>query len=53
MKTWPNAVLAGISTAHTRGFLMSRLTVTFDPNAGVNLRLNLGRIFATLLRLVL
>ena len=53
LKTWPSAVLAGISTAHTRGFLMSRLAVTFDPNAWVNLRLNLGRIFATLLRPVL
>ena len=49
----PNAVLAGISTANTRGFFMSRLAVTFDPNAWVSLRLNLGRIFATLLRPVL
>ena len=49
----PNAVLAGISTANTRGFLVSRLAVTFDPNAWVSLRLNLGRIFATLLRPVL
>ena len=49
----PNAVLAGISMANTRGLLVSRLTVTFDPNAWVSLRLNLGRIFATLLRPVL
>ena len=49
----PNAVLAGISTANTRGFLVSRLAATFDPNAWVSLRLNLGRIFATLLRPVL
>ena len=49
----PNAVLEGISTANTRGLLVSRLAVTFDPNAWVSLRLSLGRIFATLLRPVL
>ena len=49
----PDAVLAGISMANTRGFLVSRLAVTFDPNAWVSLRLNLGRIFATLSRPVL
>ena len=35
---------------NTRGFLVSRLAVTFDPNAWVSLPLNLGRIFGTLLR---
>ena len=49
----PNAVLAGISMANTRGFLVSRLAVTFDPNAWLSLRLNIGRTFATLLRPVL
>ena len=49
----PSAVLEGISTANTRGLLVSRLAVTFDPNAWVSLRLSLGRIFATLLRPVL
>ena len=44
-----NLIRPNVVTANTQGFLTSRLAVTFDPDAWVSLRLNLGRIFATLL----
>ena len=45
-----NLIRPNVVTANTQGFLMSRLAITIDPNAWASLRLNLGRIFATLLQ---